>query len=107
MKPLRRHWQATHDVQDALSWYLEHAGDGVAERFLLDYEAALTHIARQPGTGSLRYAQAPAHAGLRFWLLGHFPFAVFYMERDRHIDVLRVLHQSSHLPRHLNHPTDP
>jgi toxin ParE1/3/4 len=29
--------------------------------------------------------------GLRFWTLTRYPYLVFYVERDTHIDVWRVL----------------
>jgi toxin ParE1/3/4 len=88
---------ATHD------YYLEQAGADVADRFVMNAEDALTHICRQSGTGSLRYSEGEALAGLRFWPLTGFPYLLFYFERDHAIDVVRLLHQSSDIPRHLEH----
>ncbi len=73
----------------------------VAERFRDEVDAALRHVAQHPGTGSTRYARQGDTAPLRFWTLTRFPFAIFYTEHSDHIAVLRVLHQSSDLPRHL------
>lgn len=101
MKPIHRHTRASLDIDDATAHYLEHAPPGVADRFVLAFERALVHIAEQPGTGSLRHAQAARIEGLRFWTLNPFPFAVFYVERINRIDVLRVLHQASDVPHHL------
>ena len=78
------------------------ADDGVVLLGMAKLELALQHIAQHPGTGSRRYANASSIEGLRFWTLRHFPFAVFYAEHPHHIAVLRVLHQSSDLPQHLN-----
>lgn len=102
MKVLRRHIRASRDIDQTIAYYLEHAPKGVVDRFLDELELALQHIAQHPGTGSRRYANASSIEGLRFWTLRHFPFAVFYAEHPHHIAVLRVLHQSSDLPQHLN-----
>lgn len=113
MKPLIQSAQADQDLEEALEWYWKQGGPDLTERFIEAFEAARDHIARHPGTGSPRYARGkartpkPAHAGLRFWLLTHFPFAIFYIERDTHIDIVRVLHQSSNLQHHLNNPESP
>lgn len=101
MKPVCRHIRATRDIDAAVAHYLEHAPSDVANRFVSEVEHALRHIAEHPGTGSPRHAEAAGIDGLRFWTLTHFPFAVFYTEHPDRIDVLRVLHQSSDLPRQL------
>ena len=36
--------------------------------------------------------------GLRFMLLEHFPYAIFYIERTHYIDVIRILHQRREIP---------
>lgn len=43
--------------------------------------------------------------GLRFWALTRYPHLVFYIERDDHIDVWRVLHGRRDIPAWL-HPQD-
>ncbi len=59
------------------------------------------HIARHPGTGSLRYAHELDLAGLRFWPLRRYPYLVFYFPQPDHIDVWRVLHGARDLPAWL------
>ncbi|MDO5625614.1 MAG: type II toxin-antitoxin system RelE/ParE family toxin [Pseudomonadota bacterium] len=101
MKRLRIHELAEADIDSTFAYYWTQGGDQLSERFLNDYDQAVTHIARHPGTGSARYASATGDAPLRFWMLKHFPYSVFYVERPAHIDVLRLLHQSSDVPRQL------
>jgi toxin ParE1/3/4 len=102
VKRIQRRKRATADLSEALAYYFEAAGPDLAERFLLAYEAAVAHVARHPGTGSRRYAKLIKNAELRFWTLKPFPYAVFYLERDDVIDVLRVLHQAQDIPAHLD-----
>jgi toxin ParE1/3/4 len=104
VKRLRPTARAEADVTSAVDWYLQEASAAVAQRFLDAYDAALLHIARHPGTGSLRYAGADRET--RFWLLDRFPYALFYVKRDDRIELLRVLHQSADLPAHLTNESD-
>ena len=65
------------------------------------------HIARRPATGSPRYALQVGLAGLapenvRFWRLGRYPYLVFYIERNDHVDVWRVLHEQRDIPAWLH-----
>lgn len=87
---------------NAHAYYLEAAGDKVADNFIQQTETALLHLQSFPGTGSNRYAQMSPHAHLRFWTLKRFPYAVFYIERDTVIAIVRVLHQASDIPFHLD-----
>ena len=103
MKPVQPRAAAEVDVGNAFDHYWTQGGRPLAERFLDAYDAALVHIAEHPGTGSPRHARALRINKLRFWTLTHFPFSVFYVEQADHIDVLRVLHQTSDIPQHL-HP---
>ncbi len=101
MKRLLRRSEASKDVENAVVYYLEHAEPEVAERFLNDYDHALLHIAQFPGTGSGRYTNLLGADGLKFWTFHKFPYAVFYLEHVDTIEVVRVLHQSSDIPAHL------
>lgn len=93
--------QASADLEQAFAHYFDAVDLALAERFRDAADAALAHIARHPGTGSPRYARGGELAGLRFWTLNDFPFAVFYLAGPQRIDVLRVLHQASDIPHHL------
>lgn len=93
---------ANRDVEDAVDHYLAEAGENVALGFIEALEKAYTHIARHPASGSPRYAHQLGLAELRFWPLGRYPYLVFYMEADQHIDVWRVLHQQRDIPAWMN-----
>jgi len=42
--------------------------------------------------------------GVRFWPLTRHPYLVFYVERDDHIDVWRVLHGRRDVPAWMADP---
>lgn len=89
---------AEQDVNDALDFYLAEAGQQVALNFIDALERAYQMIGEQPEAGSSRYAHELELPGLRSWLLRGYPYVVFYMPRDQHIDVWRVLHAARDLP---------
>ena len=107
MKPSILSAAAEADALNAHAYYLEAAGDTVADDFMQQTETALLHLQSFPGTGSNRYAQMSPHAHLRFWTLKRFPYAVFYIEREAVIDIVRVLHQASDIPFHLDATSAP
>nr|WP_303705576.1 type II toxin-antitoxin system RelE/ParE family toxin [Brevundimonas naejangsanensis] len=90
--------QAAHDIDQALDYYLEAAGDVVASAFVDALEQALNHVARHPASGSLRYAHELDLPELRFWRVRDYPYLLFYVEREDHIDLWRVLHGERDLP---------
>ena len=89
-------------MEEAIDLYLQEATDKTALRFVDALERAYTHIARHPSSGSPRYAHTLGLEGLRFWPLGRFPYLVFYVECDEHIDVWRVLHVQRDIPAWMN-----
>ena len=89
---------ASLDVDEAIEHYLVEATAKVALRFVAALEQAYTHVARQPASGSPRYAQALNLPGLRSWPLTHYPYLIFYVEHNDFIDVWRVLHQERDIP---------
>ena len=101
MKSYQLDAAAEADVIAAHAYYLDHANADIADGFLESLDDAFAHIGHNPGTGSLRYAFAGTSESLRFWTLGRFPYAVFYIERTTLIEVVRVLHQASDIPAHL------
>ena len=103
MKRIVLFTQAANDLERAFEYYFDVANLQVAERFQEAVAQSLDHIQRHPATGSMRYALANVKPPLRFWSLNHFPYAVFYFARSEHIDIVRVLHQSADIPRHLQH----
>ena len=76
MKPAQRNAQAQTDIEAALACYQSEAPH-MAGNFLNALEKVAGHVQRAPGTGSPRHAHALEVPGLRFWLLGKFPYAFF------------------------------
>ncbi|MDN5844411.1 MAG: type II toxin-antitoxin system RelE/ParE family toxin, partial [Alcaligenaceae bacterium] len=91
-KPVIPRGQARLDVDDALDYYLTQASQSVARGFIDALEQGYRHISRFPASGSPRYAQELDLPGLRIWGLSDYPLIIFYVEREDHVDVWRVLH---------------
>ena len=100
MKPAIRSVSADADIQAALEFYIAEAPH-VAEEFVSALEKAVAQIQRQPGIGSPRYAHELGIPMLRHWSLGRFPYLVFYIEHDDHLDLIRVVHMSRDVPATL------
>ena len=98
VKPVIPRELAYLDFASALQYYLSEA---TALGFIDSLEATYTHIARHPASGSLCYADALNLPGLRYWQLPTYPFLIFYLERESHIDVWRVLHARPDIPDFL------
>ena len=98
VKPVVPRTQADRDVDETITYYLEQGAVDAALGFLDALERAYKHIGRHPATGSPRYAHELNLPNLRFWLVPDYPQVVFYMERDDHIDVWRVLHGQRDIP---------
>lgn len=97
MKPAIRSAIAEADVLAALDWYAKEAPH-MAGRFVSALEKAVARIERNPGIGSPRYAHELNIPRLRFWPLAKFPYAMFYVEHESHLDVIRVVHMSRDIP---------
>lgn len=91
-KPVIPRALATQDVEEAIRYYLNEDAEQAALGFIEALEQAYSHIGRHPATGSPRYAHELGLPRLRSWPLKRYPHIVFYVERDDHIDVWRVLH---------------
>ena len=92
---------ADRDVQQAIDYYVAEDAQQVALKFIDALEQALHHIEQHPGVGSPRYAHELDLPGLRSWYIKGYPYVVFYVERDNHVDVWRVLHGSRDIPSWL------
>ena len=101
-KPVVLRSRADEDIRDAVEYYRGEGGPDVAERFVDALEVAFGHIARHPATGSLRYAVELEISGIRCWPVKRFPYLLFYVDRDDHIDVWRVLHARQDIPAWLS-----
>ncbi len=100
-KPVVPREEALRDVEAAVDFYAAEAGAAVALRLIDAVETAYGAISRHPATGSPRYGHELDLPGLRSWLLKGYPYLVFYIERDSHIDVWRVLHAQQDIPAWL------
>lgn len=90
-KPLHPSESASRDVEDAVDYYLNEAGEEIALAFVKALEQAYLQIAGQPASGSPRNAHELNLPGLRSWPLQSYPYFVFYVEPPNHIDIWRVL----------------
>ena len=96
--------RVSRDAEAAVRYYRDEAGERVALGFVHALEDALVHIGRFPGAGSLRYAHELDLPGVRAWRLGRYPYVVFYVERDDHVDVWRLLHAERDMAVWLSSP---
>ena len=103
-KPVVLREIARRDIDGAIDFYLAEAGEAVALRFIDALQAAIFAIGRHPAAGSPRYGQDLDLPGLRSRPLKRFPYVVFYVERDRDVDVWRVLHAKRDIPARFEEP---
>ena len=96
--------QASRDVDAAVAYYRAEADQPAALGFIDALERAYAHIGRHPAAGSPRYAHELNLPGLRSWPLSRYPYLVFYVEHQDHIDVWRVLHGQRDIPAWMQEP---
>ncbi|MEA3643576.1 MAG: type II toxin-antitoxin system RelE/ParE family toxin [Lamprobacter sp.] len=89
---------AIRDVDEIIEYYLETSSEAIALGFVDALESAYAEIGSNPAIGSPRYAYELELPGLRSWPLKRYPYLIFYLERDAHIDVWRVLHGRRDVP---------
>ena len=106
-KPVVPRELARQDVDDAIAHCLGEGADQAALGFIDALEQAYAQISRHPANGSPRYAHDLNLPGLRSWLLAGHPHLLFYVERDDHIDVWRVLHGQRDIPAWMQEPDVP
>jgi toxin ParE1/3/4 len=97
-KPVIPRVLAIRDVDEAIHHYLSQDAAAAALGFIDALEQGYVHIGRHAATGSPRYAHELNLPGLRSWPLTRYPYLIFYMEHDDHIDVWRVLHGQRDIP---------
>ena len=98
IKPVIPRAGARRDVEEAVDYYAEQAGTEIALRFVDAVRDAYRAISSRPGVGSPRYAHELELPGLRSRRITRFPYFIFYVERDDHIDVWRILHSQRDIP---------
>lgn len=105
-KPVVLREQAVRDIDSAIAFYLEDGGAAVALGFIDEVEQAFVHITSQPASGSPRYAHELNLPGLRSWALPTYPYLVFYVVQEMHVDVWRVLHGRRDIPQWMQKPDE-
>jgi toxin ParE1/3/4 len=103
-KPVVPRARASRDVEAAVDHYLREGGETAALGFVDAVERAWRHIARFPASGSPRCAHELDLPGLRAWPLKRYPWIVFFVERENHIDIWRVLHAHRDIPASMREP---
>jgi toxin ParE1/3/4 len=92
---------ARQDAEQAVDHYLAEGGPDVAFGFIDALEAAYAQIAENPEGGSPRWGHELNLPGLRSRKLKRFPYLVFFLARDDHVDVWRILHTKRDIPSWL------
>ena len=105
-KPILPRESASRDVEDAVDYYLNEAGEQIALSFIEALEHAYHQITNHPASGSPRYAHELNLPGLRSWPLQRYPYLIFYVELPSHIDIWRVLHGQRDIPAWLHDDAD-
>ncbi len=100
-KPLVLRQRAVRDIDEAVAWYLKEGAAEAALGFIAAVEQACARISQSPAAGSPRYAHELNLPGLRCWPLARYPYLVFYLERDTHVDAWRVLAAQRDIPAWL------
>ncbi|BBH34302.1 type II toxin-antitoxin system RelE/ParE family toxin [Pseudomonas sp. St290] len=101
-KPVIPRALASQDVEDAINYYLGEQAEQAALNFIDALENAYTHISRHPASGMSRYAHELDLPGLLCWPLKRYPYLVFYVGCNEHIDVWRVLHAMRDIPEWMS-----
>ncbi|MGV8893302.1 MAG: type II toxin-antitoxin system RelE/ParE family toxin [Burkholderiaceae bacterium] len=101
VKPTVPRERANWDVDEAIEHYLSKGAGQAALGFINALEQAYSHIGRNPAADSPRYGHELNLPGLRSWSLTRYPHLIFYIEREDHINVWRVLHRQRDIPAWL------
>jgi toxin ParE1/3/4 len=100
-KPIVTRKAADEDVDRAFEYYLSEGGPDVAAAFIDEYERATSHLSRFPLSGSPRPGHTLLVQDLRQWPLNHFPYLIFYFDRENFVEIWRVLHGGMDFPRRM------
>ncbi|MEW5743762.1 MAG: type II toxin-antitoxin system RelE/ParE family toxin [Myxococcota bacterium] len=93
--------KAAHDVRRAAIWTREEAGSDAERRLVAAIDRAVRQLRRSPLSGSPRFGHRLGIPDLRCVVLERVPWTLFSVLTQAGIDVVRVLHQRSDIPRHL------
>ena len=92
-KPVIRLESAQADEREIVAHYAREAGLDLALRFTEALKDTYRSIGDRPAIGSSRYGDLIGIENLRSRRVRRFPFRVFYVDRDDHIDVWRIIHE--------------
>jgi plasmid stabilization system protein ParE len=96
------------DFDQQYRWYLEQAGEELAERFLNPVLLTLHSLARQSDLGRRRKFRHPSLRNLRSFRVNP-PFdriLIFYRVNSDTLEAWRSMHGARDLPRRLVEPPD-
>lgn len=88
---------AARDAETITRYYASE-GAQLALGFAEALQLAYTAIGDYPGIGSLRFAASLGVPDLRAYRLKRFPYLLFYVDRDAHIEIWRLLHVMRDIP---------
>lgn len=103
-KPVVPRAQATRDAEAAIGFYRREGSAKTALAFVNALEAAFGNIQRHPAGDSPRYGHELNLPYLRAWQVKDYPYLIFYVEGERHIEVWRILHGERDIPAWLQAP---
>ena len=86
--------EAEADLREQHNWYLDEAGEAVAEGFITAFRLRSAELLRNPRMGRLRRFRPIELSGLRSVILGHSfnQFVVFYRVTDATLDIVKLIH---------------
>lgn len=100
-KEVRWRQLATDDYFSIVAWYTDEAGDKVAERFIRSLRETEGRISRNPSLGPTSFTYGASKQATRYGAVDGFPYLVFYLNLDEHIEIVRVLHERRDIPGQL------
>jgi toxin ParE1/3/4 len=93
---------AERDVENEVTYYLvDEDSEQAALGFIAEIEKAYGRLAKHPHVGSPRYAYELDIPGLRSWPLDRYPHLIFYIERETHVEIWRVINGKRDIPAWL------
>ncbi|MEQ9459704.1 MAG: type II toxin-antitoxin system RelE/ParE family toxin [Phycisphaeraceae bacterium] len=69
-----------------------HAGEDVAEDFVLRFEVAIRLLRAHPEAEAIVRVSSSRLAGLRRWRIARFGHLIYYQRQGASLSILRVLH---------------
>lgn len=91
MKPARPRPAAQQDLVELSLWCADKGGETLAACLFDAARAAMKPIERMPGLGSPALAESVGMPGLRHWGVDGSSVRWLYLEREDHLDMLRLL----------------